>query len=35
MSLVPSSKHNVHHRAQKLPDVKAELNDDMEYEQIY
>jgi hypothetical protein len=35
MSLVLRSKHNVHHREQRLPDVKAELNGDMEYEQIY
>jgi hypothetical protein len=32
---VLSSKHNAHHRGQRLLDVKAELSDDKECEQIY
>jgi hypothetical protein len=35
MLLVLNSKHNVHHREQRLHGVTVELNDDMEYEQIY
>jgi hypothetical protein len=29
---LPRSKHNVHHREQKLRDVKVELRGDMEFE---
>jgi hypothetical protein len=32
---VLNSKHNAHHRGQRLLDVKAELSDDKECEQIY
>jgi hypothetical protein len=33
--LVLRNKHIGHHHEQKLHDVKVELSDDMEYEQIY
>jgi hypothetical protein len=35
MLLVHCSKHNVHHREQKWPDVKVALHDGMESLQIY